>query len=380
MKFRIANFKYIIYLIILFGFFPAPYISFLYPNYIKLVEIMSILITFFLTILRRKISKNFIYILSFLVWLLFSNILNNNQIGGVILLILKLLCIYLFYDYALNYNKNILFKSNMIYFGILILINFISIINYPFGLYTNLDGYTSNWFLGFKNSHIEYILLYLLFSFIYTFLKKEKLTIRNFLELFLAVFSTIKVNNSTGLIGISLIITFLVLKKYIVKLKVFNAYNYFMTYIISFFSIIIFRIQNLFKILIVDTLHKDLTLTGRIYVWDDVLQYIKRKIFIGYGNKQYIFSKVIVGTHNSILDILYKTGLVGITLYFFIIIKCCYELKKCKSLISDFISFMLFSLFIMMLTEAYSYNLLFVIFSLCINLSNIYINEKESKK
>ena len=58
--------------------------------------------------------------------------------------------------------------------------NLISVIIFKDGMYVNSTvGYTENWILGYRNLHILYILPAILVSFINSYYKEGKLTIRN---------------------------------------------------------------------------------------------------------------------------------------------------------------------------------------------------------
>jgi O-antigen ligase len=73
-------------------------------------------------------------------------------------------------------------------------------------------------------------------------------------------------------------------------------------------------------------------------------------------------------THNSLLDLLYKTGIIGFVSYIIIIYKSLKELYKYRDYkIAKFISIVLFTYFIMMLTEAYPYDFIIFIFVFCYN-------------
>lgn len=243
----------------------------------------------------------------------------------------------------------------------------------------NVVGYTENWLLGYRNLHILYILPAITISFINSYFKKDKLSLRNYILIVASFMSLYITKSSTSMIGIFLVIVFIILSN-IIKTdnkmyKILNIKSYFITYIVLFFSIVIFRIQNLFKFLIVDILEKDLTLTGRTYIWDYVIEFIKDKKLLGYGLEDSMVRLrktnywVSTHAHDQLLEITYKTGIIGLLIYIFIMIKSFKEIYKYRNnVVGKFISVIMLSYLIMMLTEFYSLDMCMYLFVLCFNI------------
>jgi O-antigen ligase len=266
-------------------------------------------------------------------------------------------------DYGIKNNTKTFLNSFEFLLFILAFINLITILLHPDGLYVNSTGYYSNWFLGYKNTHILFLMPLTLISLSNSYLKFNRLKFRNYIVILLSIVSTVLVENSTGLVGLLIIISFITLPKKIKDFKIFNIMNYFMVYISSFIFIVVLRLQNYFSFFIVDFLHKDLTFTGRTYIWDSVIETIKYKLILGHGLVTFHYMANVYTTHNSLLDLLYKTGIIGFVSYIIIIYKSLKELYKYRDYkIAKFISIVLFTYFIMMLTEAYPYD--FIIFIL----------------
>ena len=141
-----------------------------------------------------------------------------------------------------------------------------------------------------------------------------------------------------------------------------------------YFFQLLFKIQNLFSSLIVNVFHRDVTLTGRVYIWDYVIGFIQEQPFLGYGieDRLYRLSKThflqSYHAHNQFLEILYKTGIIGsisIILIAFTSFKELYKYKKHD--VSKILSVTMFVFLVMMLTEAYSYEYFMYLFVLCYN-------------
>lgn len=376
-KRKVINF--ILYVFLLIPFFKIAYISVSIPyadSIYKIMQLFSIFIIFMIIIKYGKFSK---FIFSFAIYFIIldiSTILNKADISGGIFLTIRTMAICMLIDYGLKIDTKTFLDSFEFLLSTLVYMNLISILIFKDGMYVNTSvGYTENWLLGYRNLHILYILPAILVSFLNSYYTKGKLCNRNYILLVLSLLSIVLVKSSTSLVGITVLIVFLVLNKILKNEKIFNIKNYFFVYIVSFFSIVIFRIQNLFKFIIVDILDRDLTFTGRTYIWDYVIEFIKQKPIIGYGieesNVRLNKTTFMVSTHahDQILEIIYKSGIVGIIVYAYILIKSVYEVYKYrKTKISQFISIIIFAYLFMMLTEYFSLDLTMFLFVFCLDI------------
>lgn len=360
------------YIILLIPFFEIPYFTEYLNKFNTLYDLLlmfSFMIILLWTFKKKYLSKINIYIIIMLVILFFSSLINGTDILFCLKDIIKIFGLSLLTEYGIKYDKNNFIKSASFFLSILVYINLISIIKYPIGLYMNKTGYIENWFLGYKNTHILYILPGILFNFLNGYNKKNQLTIYNYIFFIISFISTLLVNNGTGIIGLFIILLFLLFSKYISKVNIINIKNIIIAYIFLFFGIIIFRLQNIFKFLIVDILHKDLTFTGRTYIWDKAIKMISSKPLLGYGNVSFEYNKIIYSTHNMVLGVLHKTGIIGLFLFLcmmFVTIKELYFTRKEN--VSKLLCVFLIVYLIMMLTESYSFKLFFFILVICYNI------------
>lgn len=89
---------------------------------------------------------------------------------------------------------------------------------------------------------------------------------------------------------------------------------------IVFLSIVLLRLQYLFEFFIVDILNKDITLTGRLVIWDEAIMLFSNQPFFGYGLSS--IGWLVQGNrhaHNTILQILLQCGLIGFFAFFAVI-------------------------------------------------------------
>lgn len=375
---KINILKFVLYIILIFGFF-KPRSVFLYGKYINLaytiLPIISTIIIFMLSLRKKKISKSIIYMAIYMLILIISTLINDGDISSAITTVVNSLGLVLIVNYGLRYDTKIFLRSISFYLYLLVMINLLSIFAYPNGMYVDSNFYSENWFLGYKNIQILFILPAILFNFINSYYNYDKLTIKDYILLIVSVFTLIYVNSSTSIIGISIILIYVIMSKILTKLNFLNIKNFIIAYVVSFFSIVIFRIQNLFAYIISSLFSKDVTFTGRIYIWDSIINFIKNQPILGYGveykNIRYYKTTLVHSyhAHDQMLEIAYETGAVGIITFCMMAWNSLKKLLKYKdNKIARFISITMLVWFVMMLTEAYNleYFLYFFIVSDCI--------------
>lgn len=379
----------IFYFLLLFPYIKSTYLS-LTVSWIDMLYNICTLCSFTIICLlylkKNYKSKICFWIFIYELILVISSVINQADIVTSIKDLIKIISFCMIVDYGMKRDLKSFMFSLMNLLELHIYINFLSILIYKDGLYvSNLTGYTANYFLGYDNLHILYILPALLISKVYSYLYKNNRSIRTLLLIIISLISIIVRWSATGLVGIVLFMIYIIFAKWICNRKFFKVYNYIIANICLFFAIIIFRLQNAFEYIIVDVLKKDLTFTNRTYIWDYILDFIKKKPFIGYGveeqlvklNKTRIYKSL--HAHNQILEILYQGGFLLLISFAFIIYNISKKINECKNrYIKGLFAWVILTYFIMMLTEAYSFELIFFVFVFIFNI-DIICNKKEVK-
>ena len=219
----------------------------------------------------------------------------------------------MFTDFCLQKDSKLYFQSSILTLLILFTINLFTIIKYyPVGMY-RLDYVVGDlYFMGHDNGMIYNLIPLCALSFIYSYSTKRKFwTFISIYSVFITLFSEFYVKSATGILStIILIIMLLLLDKKILN-KILNPKLLFSSFLILCFLLVFLRIQNYFSWLFVDILGKDLTFTGRTYLWDYAISLIKNKIFLGYGMGVNVVGNghVYPHAHSLILDFMFKGGL-----------------------------------------------------------------------
>ncbi len=163
--------------------------------------------------------------------------------------------------------------------------------------------------------------------------------------------------------GSVIAIIFMIL--YYTKLyKFINTYNTMIIHTITIFSVVVFRLQERYLYpLIVDVLHRDITLTYRTDIWAIAIKYFSRNCFLGYGLGNNVialnlalpgwYQFIINETHNGILDVALSLGILGLIpflAFIFVIIRT-YDNSENKS-ISQIMKLYLFIYFAGAISES----------------------------
>lgn len=212
------------------------------------------------------------------------------------------------------------------YFIICFVINILSVVLIDF---TSFSNFTKVYFLGIDNRFIFTLLPWMLFEGLVSIHKDNRINKRAVI-VFIACEALLLYKFSVGamiafaLFAISFI-PFLALHKY------------YKTTILSYLAInvalIYSKIQLYFKPALV-MLGKDVTFSGRSFIWDGVINNFKNYPLIGRGMQSVEFDKMffynssapyylehckVVHAHNSLMTLLYRGGILSVLVYLSII-------------------------------------------------------------
>lgn len=347
---------------------------------------------------RRKLPSEFLnLVLLMFVTNLFVTIYNEQSIINLVLYFQPILSIislsemYIIRNDSINITYLTTLKNVFLTYVVL---NFISIIAFPTGY-----GTSHLFLLGGKNMLILYILPALfLVNIIYFITNKFKKT--DFILIIpLMLLTMFEAHSATSTVAI--FIYCLCMFFYYIKLTRYMIVNFFrqisgklffLVFILTSYLIIVKHIQNSFSFIIENVLEKQITFTGRTYIWDQVIYMIKSNPF-GYGwnalvtNVQTILSwgemyQEVGHAHNFILNFWYKGGIFVEFLYLYFLFSI---VSRIDSFNKEFAFSFLFKLsvltfFIISSFEAYPTNVggLFLMLFLIYGISDFFY--KKHKK
>lgn len=310
--------KYML-LLLLLPFFKPPYINSIsiLDGIFNMWKVISTLIIVFIYFVNDKWSKIIFYICIFQLILFISTILNKGSYWNFFSRACSIIGLCMITEISMKTNRNQMLKYIYIIMSILVIVNFLTVLAFPNGLYflTDIDTNTPRYFLDMDNRFIFVYLPTTVITFLYSLYNYNTIRFRELVIFAIAIFTLLYKWSVGAMLGMSIYILYFI---FIYKKRlsdIFNFYTYSIIITLIFFSIVIFRVQDYFKYFIVDILGKDLSLSGRIYIWDRVQEYIRMKPILGNGIEQYkvVRSHILqVHAHCHILNVLYQSGFLGL--------------------------------------------------------------------
>lgn len=375
------RFIYVFVLLICFFILiePSVFVFTDFHDFFRIGQVFILLTAIFVCYVKRCNVKLSLITILFFLYLLMVTYVNKGATVKVIATSLPVIGLVLVLQYSLEKNTYLTIKSLYIYFSIVVYINFIFLIINPEGIlqiHTFGPYYTGYHFLGVSNQLGPYMLTAATISLIYINMN-GKFTL-NILLLNICIYMTIiSVSSATSLIWITLfyILIFIAIRKLQIS-KLFTWGKVTITIFLIHLLIVFFKVQKWFSYFILEILEKDLTLSGRTAIWDEALQLISKSYVFGYGEIQSA-RYITVGTaqfnaHNIFLQILLQGGIIFLFLFIVIFIISLRNSRYCRvDSIRYYLLLAAFILFNMMVSEVYSFVIIFLLFTL-INNGDLY--------
>lgn len=361
------------------------------PQYFREVQISSILtliyniiiilLGFFLITKNLKITRFTLLVLLYYIILIIFTYINHGWNQSLVNLSVKTIISCLFFEYLMINKPKYFFNTILITFEILVVINFLTILLFPQGLFiiehyenqywTHMD---KGWLLGIKNDMIPWILFanFLSFLRIYIYQPNKLIDKRSAFLFIVSAISLYLVNSKTSFVVIILVGSFCLLYDILKISNIFNAFTYLILYAFVWWEIVIKNSSGINYIL-GNLLNIDSSFTGRTQIWDSGLFWISKSLYIGNGFESNVMeaaklgSSIFVNVHNQILEILYEGGLILLFIFLILLFFICLRLfKERKEKIVIFSSWVLFVFFIEVFTEVLTDNVLFWIILLLV--------------
>lgn len=238
-------------------------------------------------------------------------------------------------------------------------LNFLTVLLFPKGLYSTYSLYENEylcWLLGYKNPMSRFIILTLGVNLCNCFQSSQKLNWYQYLLAFIGILTVIQVDSATSLVAIVFMYVFVLLFGKIRLPRICNVFNVFLLCGLLTFLIYEFKIQELFSYLIVNLLHRNLSLTSRTYIWEKAMKLILERPIFGYGVLPAARSYELLKAshpHNFYLYQLYSGGIVGIGIVSVMIYKVSSRIaSRMEYVIARICFFVLSAIIVMGITES----------------------------
>lgn len=319
---------YLIYFLMFLYFFIPPISENILS--IKLISIIKMLSYFFVAIYIvfnfKKISYTMFLIIFFNISLIFSTLINKGELLEAIKHALIVIAICLIINDIIDNNVKLMSFIHVIrdLSLIVFIINIILFIIYPTGIPSiTYDSEFPNFLYGNVNSTIKHILPGMCCSSIIDYKNGKKFSLWTLIFFFGVFYQAMHIYfTATAVFNCIFIIIWIY---FINKYKNIDIRK---IYLLSVLIIFILEIMLVFRLKLIthfsDLIGKDFDFNGRIFLWENVIRAIVKKVFFGYGLVSDSFLVYLIGNfygaHNYFLDIFFQRGIIGLFLLILIIL------------------------------------------------------------
>ena len=266
-------------------------------------------------------SRQFIIWMFLLLWMIICTLINRQNPIYPIYYVGKVAFWFLINDWYLRKGSLRLLKVSRKFLEVVVVITLIQQIVAPgiFGYTISMNTrtfFTSDNFLGY------YYTAYIAVSIILDFVEYKKPQKKTYIMTGMCFASIIRAWSVKSVIGIWLIIMYIlfIYRKKISKL--FGLRFLAISFVLIFFGVVIFNVQDNFIGFFSKYFNKDATVSVRYYLWTQAISNIKAKPVFGYGireGQRLMLQETVAGnarsSHNIILELILEGGFIGITIY-----------------------------------------------------------------
>lgn len=316
---------------------------------VNVLRIISFLLLCYSYALNCSLSKLFIAVCLWLSIQLCSCILNQTLSRSFWFNFINFIGITLFTHGGISDNPKLFLKCGTNYYGFILFANIIHLLFFP--------GYKAEsgtvYLLGLRIGFTLYVFVGILFSVVYDYWYGPKRLSRKTKCIFLLGFLNLLIEMvATGLIGLAVFI----MTYYLVsKIKPSHPQKYFWIPLIAFVLVVLLQSSFIsFFSPLFNLFGKNITLSGRTWIWPDAIELIIKNPIIGYGKTDFYVRAF--GSehpaHNEILNDMYFGGILSVAVFSYII-SLLIQPKEYFDLRGIYLS-MLFALCFVMLVEILS--------------------------
>lgn len=280
-------------------------------------RIASALIIIFLFFLEKRIPSFPIWVLGVLQgWILITTYLNGGNVYSAGISMVSVLTVAAATD-ILSVRPWEFIRGLMLNLELLMYTNFLTVIlYYPNGLYRDAVYGNRCYFLGYHNSFFQYALIAICVSWLYVYFTGRKL--RSFCLIAVSYASILITWSATSVTVLIMVTLFMFLPSQ--RLRDWITFpKIFVGTLAADIFITIFRVMDRVSLVawwIEAVLKKQVTLSGRTYIWDKFYRLFFAHPILGYGAGEhiYIFSS-FMGTHNQYFEFLHQGGVIALAIY-----------------------------------------------------------------
>lgn len=322
----------IVFFLLLFPFFKnsgfesVPFLA-VFCNLLLVVEFFLFL---FIEFKLKEFNKFIKLLCVYGLWAFIISPILGGHTSDSFFYLISMFGIIFFADIALKVNFKKAIKNFSFSFNFMILLNALSLLLFKNGFPSSLD-IGEVYLFGLRTGFSLVIIPAVIFNLINAYVNYDnKINFSLICCLIFSFFTLIYKWVATGLIELILIILLYVLiPKNLKKRLVDNIEKVFL--LIFIFNISMTFLGNSLNFVsnIAGLMNKDVTLSGRTYIWEKSVEKISENPVFGYGLDSTVdIFGIYKPSHNQWMHIALSSGLVGMFLLFYIFYKSCKILSK----------------------------------------------------
>lgn len=383
-----VNIYFIVFFIVVIIFFKPYYftyfnkfvINFIYLNSLRLVFIIILI----LYLLNGRISRFIFTLVVFYFIKGLSTLINGGSYSALITEMYPSLAMCMFIEIGSRKNPRRLIEAFSFGLSLLVYINFIAMLLNPYG-YSYFEK--EIFFLRVSNQLAPLYILAVIFIKLKNIYNSNPINrIHLWLTLVICTYMVINARSGSNIIAWAVLLMYFIFPYVINRVKLFNFKTYVLGYVILFFSLIIYNVQERFLYLIHELLGSDITLSGRISLWHNAIKLIKMHPFFGYGvsdSYNIIFSSSgkYLSAHNEFIQLLFEGGIFSLFGFVYLIYLSGRKLNSYKkSQQSKILSLGILSIALVLFSESMGFFDILILLSISYNIENFLFIKKSINK
>lgn len=342
-----------------FAYLPVPFPQI--DTLLTLAKAVIFVLAALLYLADKKISPFMVSIGVFNLIYLVSTLINHGNLKTALVTIVSTAGVCLLAELAIRFSFSTFLKSVFFLLSAFLILHLLSQLIFPNGMAKIPYYYYACYFLNIDNQMAPFLFLEMLVTILYSEFFYQRITWPAVGMLAVTSIILLKSWSASALVGWFVFFVFLI---FFYRRK-YGRFIQFLTvsiaYVVIFFSIVVLRLQNLFSFIIVDILHKDLTLTHRTEFWDYAFTKISQNWLYGLGEaveKGHVWSSyysLFYNGHNIILELLLDGGIILLAAFLVTLFLCGRKVHSVRRHPwATLVSGALFSFFVVMLLETYN--------------------------
>ena len=307
-----------LYFSVLLSNFNGPALTaFRYFSYLITAVCVLMLRKDLLELLKKSLTTIVLFLLLYGV-LVLTTVMHSGKVGELGYVLLSTSFFTLLLGCALAEKSGYMLRGIAFVYNAIILLSFVSAIVHLPGL-KGVENFATT-----KNVYLRFVFLGILVNTHLDFKDKGEISVKTLVLLGIVCVSNLLFHSSTGFITSFVVLALLLIRKLLFhnNLAVAKARLFFYISIGIGVLVVFLRQFTFYKTIVENLFGKDITFTGRIDLWDQALELIKKSPLLGCGHLSVSGLQIFgndnwtsTSCHNIYLDIIVETGFVGLVIF-----------------------------------------------------------------